>query len=860
MDFWSRLIGGTGAATTNRQANLDGPQQRLTNFKRTYLQLHQSWQKGGRKHSDPAFGATIAPYLQNINRILRDEIHTPAPHLCIQNVATAQVYVLIYSIGSAIRDDLATKEALRFFGLLVDSEDEDFIDDASFADQLVSLVRAASNTSLSPPSDTETEIVELLFSVAAKLRQQAEFPLAWFRPDIDTERSQSPGTGNSTSRSQECPLIYMLLDYIHCDGKVGDFARTGLLYILESAGRSHKLENWIIESELATMMASGLGALYTKLSCGTRAEPIFSPPLQANLAMFLSYLAFWQDVLERCSSADIKATFLDHFDFLFVRPLLYPSLVESSDIDSGSSVAVMTYLRYILENLTHTDVISLLLHYMLGSPSQQQRDTRVSRPTTLARRRKSETLILNNAKRSDDPSPDLLTLTDILQGYLTSRNEQTITASLRLLASILRSWHDIAATKLFRTQVAKAMDQKRRLATHDQFLNVLYSMAEDISDDEGLEGLYESHLQDAQAGIETHACFAQKLKPPGTEPYEINFPQNHPKWLQQRIIAPGDPLLMCLLALLEDFLVNDIEINLSLSENLAALATCKETRLDGWLLGPTSNYTLASRDEGGLKAAAGCTRDAQAPRDSISTASPILTRLSALVERINRLRHDIQDFDIYIAERRHVFRVGEKIDEALADVPVRKPQDLEDSQKSKSKDQAAVVSISERLKGSSDVSQTNSPRGRQQGSSIEYSQVPPKTLAGRLGHLRLSPSPNPSKPLDRTFSPSPLRRTSTSSRTSSGLPSPRGPPDVLHRRIRLKTNNGRRRHVREGTDSEASSIRSDLARAESDVAEETREISLSHLLTNVIILQEFILELAAITQVRASLFGEVSLD
>ncbi|KAL8694226.1 MAG: hypothetical protein Q9224_003612 [Gallowayella concinna] len=838
----------------------------------------QSWQKEGRKHSDPAFGATIAPYLQSINRILRDEIHTPAPHLCIQNVATAQVYVLVYSIGSTIRNEQATKEAFRFFGLLVDSEDEDFIHDTAFADQLISLVRAAANSSVSQPSDTETEMVELLFGVAAKLRQQPEMPLAWFRPNVDTEQFRPPGTGNPTSAFQEFPLLYMLLDNIHCDGKVGDFARTGLLYILESAGRSYKLENWIIESELATMMASGLGALYSQLSSkvvlwypsGSEpavlafsnvtnpdhpgdAEPIFSTTLQANLATFLSYLAFWQDVLERCSSADIRATFLDHFDFLFVRPLLYPSLVESSDLDNGSSVAVMTYLRYILENLTHTDVIRLLLLYMLGSHGQQQRDTRLSRPTTLARRRKSETLILNNAKRSDDPSPDLLTLTNILEGYLTSRNEQTITASLRLLASILRSWHDIAATKLFSTQLPKAVDQQRRLATHDQFLDVLFSLAEDISDDEGLEGYYDSHLQDAQAGIETHACFAQKLKSPGTGSCEINFLQEHPEWLAQRTISPDDPLFMCLMTLLEDFLVNDIEINLSLSENLAALASCSETRLDGWLLDPTSNYTLTSGNEGGGMAADDSTRDAQGP------VSPIFTRLSALVERINSLRHEIQDFDIHLAERRHVFRVGEEIDEALAGVPFRKSQGSEDGQKSKSRDQVAIVSVPERLKDPSDVSQANLPRGRQQA-NVEHPQARPKTLVGRLSHLRLSPSPSASKSLDRTFSPSPLRRSSVSSRTSSGLPSPRGPPNVLHRMIRLKTNNGRQRHLREGTDSEASSIRSESTRAETDVAEESRDISLSHLLTNIIILHEFILELAAIIQIRASLFGEVSLD
>jgi hypothetical protein len=39
--------------------------------------------------------------------------------------------------------------------------------------------------------------------------------------------------------------------------------------------------------------------------------------------------------------------------------------------------------------------------------------------------------------------------------------------------------------------------------------------------------------------------------------------------------------------------------------------------------------------------------------------------------------------------------------------------------------------------------------------------------------------------------------------------------------------------------------------------EEERSVSVSHVLTNVVVLQEFLLELAALVQVRAGLFGEV---
>jgi hypothetical protein len=45
--------------------------------------------------------------------------------------------------------------------------------------------------------------------------------------------------------------------------------------------------------------------------------------------------------------------------------------------------------------------------------------------------------------------------------------------------------------------------------------------------------------------------------------------------------------------------------------------------------------------------------------------------------------------------------------------------------------------------------------------------------------------------------------------------------------------------------------------AEDNEQEDIREASLLHIITNVVILQEFVLELVALIQIRASLFNEV---
>lgn len=52
------------------------------------------------------------------------------------------------------------------------------------------------------------------------------------------------------------------------------------------------------------------------------AESSNSPEFQTHLETFLSYLIFWQDVLEHCRSADVKQTLLDHFQVLFLQQLL----------------------------------------------------------------------------------------------------------------------------------------------------------------------------------------------------------------------------------------------------------------------------------------------------------------------------------------------------------------------------------------------------------------------------------------------------------------------------------------------------------------------------------------------------------
>ena len=200
--------------------------------------------------------------------------------------------------------------------------------------------------------DTESRVVELAFNITTKIRLNPEILPAWFKTqhagriqDAEDRDSQEKFAGR-TQRG-DFPLFYILMDYIHHEGKVGDFARTGLLYIIEAASSSGPLEQWIVESDLSTLMATGLGALYSQLSRKLVIDhpphdlpPILalsdyqhpasnyeiisscSPEFQSHLETFLSHLLFWQDVLNHCRSVEVKSTLLEHFQVIFLQQLL----------------------------------------------------------------------------------------------------------------------------------------------------------------------------------------------------------------------------------------------------------------------------------------------------------------------------------------------------------------------------------------------------------------------------------------------------------------------------------------------------------------------------------------------------------
>jgi hypothetical protein len=224
------------------------------------------------------------------------------------------------------------------------------VENDAFSKSLMNLlVRITGGNSVPLGSDTEVELVELSFNITTKIRLDPDILPAWFTMHSSGSESEQDAHEKFTGKThkEDFPLFYLLIDFIHHEGRTGDFARTGLLYIIEAASNSTALEQWIVESDLATLMATGLGALYSQLSRKLVIDhpPNQLPPIlalsdyqhplttheitssassdfQGHMETFLSHLMFWQDVLNHCKSVEVKSTLLEHFQVIFLQQLL----------------------------------------------------------------------------------------------------------------------------------------------------------------------------------------------------------------------------------------------------------------------------------------------------------------------------------------------------------------------------------------------------------------------------------------------------------------------------------------------------------------------------------------------------------
>ncbi|RDW90273.1 uncharacterized protein DSM5745_02048 [Aspergillus mulundensis] len=826
MDFWSRIIGGSRSLSKSPRAS--SPTERLTAFKRTCNTLQQIWRSSNSTAAEQAAIVHARHCIERLNSVLGDESRGPAPHPCLAYAASSQIFVTVTKLALSSYDEAMLRSATVLFNTLIDSEVDGVVDNRLFARALVDLVRRADKKS----ADIEGRLVELLFGVANNIRLQPNILPAWFAPRTDDE-DQSTGSVEfaGTMRTDDFPLFYLLVEWVHHAGRAGDFARTGLLYLIETASRSKDLERWLIESDLATLMATGLGALYSQLGSLTSSldvepevphiishsdhaeqETALPPALGASMDSFMAYLLFWQDTIDHCKSAEVVATLLDHFQVLFLEQLLYPSLLESSDVEGGSTAAVLTYLYRILASVDQDDLVQRILLFLLASPSGS--DVHEKKKNMSASRRKSLDVLAAFSEEAARPSPSLFNLRDLVLLGLQSPNRQTVLATLRLLTVILQRYSSFA-TSLIRTNPGQPAKQ-RTIGALNAELGQLLTLATSIIDEPTLDQSFDNYLKDASWILESRLCI----------PLPDNGSENLPLEIRQE-----DPIFRQLLGCLENFFTNTVIVNLALTEVLMSIASSHLMALDGWLLVDPAKYEYARVD--GVSEEDDSSTDILNQVHSVyrqpswsSTDTPALTALlHRLVDRVQEWRKQIPDFDILIAARRGLLHEDDEPSDPLGQGPGTPATRSADRSSTPRTPQLGTDQGAPR--GRRDLRNLTSPQRSNVGSPLQEN-------AANTLH-----SPPPRDASEARSAAEELRK-----RLSA--------PFLLD--DRPSSANGSTENGGQGaaqTDPEVAIIDDEEEHKPKDAS-----ATLGHVLTNVVILYEFLLEISAVVQARGTLFEE----
>ncbi|CAO3570162.1 unnamed protein product [Mortierella alpina] len=341
-------------------------------------------------------------------------------------------------------------------------------------------------------------------------------------------------------------LFTYLSRFVHLEGKAGDFARTGLLFIIELATGS--LAEYIIESDFTSFLSAGVGASYSQLprkllvrggpntinsmvgTLNNLAPPAeYAPSRRANIELststdfqsrldaFLKLLEFCQDIMMRCPNSDIVAALLVTFKSVFLENILYPSILECSDTD-GSSVAVISYIDLILQVLEHEALVDLVVGFLMASDEDESR-AKAAPDTEDA---------FAEVQNPQTTSPYFMatgrfTLKDLILSRLKSRSQPTVIATLKLLNTVitrhckyslklLSIQPDSKATS-FREAPGQSDDAGSELPLinhHVHELDLFYALISTINPHNTAEIFcngYESYLRDAEGAAETHQCF-----------------------------------------------------------------------------------------------------------------------------------------------------------------------------------------------------------------------------------------------------------------------------------------------------------------------------------------------------------------
>ncbi|KAG2195965.1 hypothetical protein INT47_007101 [Mucor saturninus] len=547
-------------------------------------------------------------------------------------------------------------EGIRTIASMVDLLDDRFLVHNAVHKPTIKLLRFCVLDERQSELDHE-DLVDLMYIICSKIHGFPALLNIFFHdkqwlttPQRTLQATATAATGTATQSSSDAPpttplptssaaaqtpppeyeflLFTYLLRFVHREGRSGDFARTGLLFLMEMA--THQLGDFILESDFATIMAAGLGALYSQLPrkliikdtaeihsspasflLGQDLDPRAFPTEEVGIEQsnsdqfkyqldsFLKLLEFCQDILTRCPNDAISDRLLQCVRMIFLENILYPSILECSDMD-GSSVAVLSYIDLILQTVHQQDLADVMVGFLMDDEDQ---DTKPVSPSSATTTNIFAGVEFDRFKSSPYFTAERFTLKDLIFSRLKSSSQPTVIATLKLLKTLIVK-HCRFANRLLST-TPDTQQESRVISHHIREIELYFALVSAIDRvhvDDILTLGYEDYLKDIEAMMAHDACFQQATTTTTTSTKrsekrrsfkygqrldfnekEQNKHAHTKRPMQRHRIRPTDTLIQILLGLLSHFFAQSSELNLALTGVISALAMCPYRSLEGWI-------------------------------------------------------------------------------------------------------------------------------------------------------------------------------------------------------------------------------------------------------------------------------------
>ncbi|KAJ3061215.1 hypothetical protein HDU98_002863 [Podochytrium sp. JEL0797] len=323
--------------------------------------------------------------------------------------------------------------------------------------------------------DYDESLLQLELDICGKIYDHPSLLHIFFSRRKDGSASFDEPTSPSLITGHDFIIFDHILQYIHDESVLGDFARESALFLVELAAGD--LATYINVSEFAAVAIAGLCGVFSQLpqripngiswaevfkghsissARNTRNDPsmrLVLRPVEAfrgDVEALVRVLHFVQAVVVRCPNAEIVTLVLEDFQGTFLDNIVQSTLTGASDFD-GTALSTLFYLQKMVETVKEECMAAILLQFLLSSDAvdEEEEDEAKKRAMRKSMHRRSirpssvmsikAPASYDFTKPPEEKKTDLkLQVRDVLLSKLVSLSEEVVIATLNLLRTILQ--------------------------------------------------------------------------------------------------------------------------------------------------------------------------------------------------------------------------------------------------------------------------------------------------------------------------------------------------------------------------------------------------------------------------------------